>query len=274
MKLLEFPEEVKSLYLEHCHIINNYIEEWINASLVLKTNNRKVLRLSSNVLKSLSLSLDISVNRYRSGNLKLDFDDQLGITKIQNIPELLISRLILGVNLELNFAFGWFPFSDRSMIPDKVFDKIKSINLSESDQTYHNIEIESKDLDLSNLIEWDNDTSNISSDILVSRISSKWNQMKSFEEISSAIDMIKIIHDSLRELKDDKTALIYVLSHLIPVYPVLNLSWRLMIIPDTLILSFSKNLLSFSSNLTTKDLFRNLNIYIPEFSLTLNISKD
>jgi len=90
--------------------------------------------------------------------------------------------------------------------------------------------------------------------------------MRSFEDIALAIDTIKIIHESLRELVDLKTFLIHNLSHSIPMSPVLYLIWRFFIIPDTLIVSFRKD----PTNL--KPSFRDYNVKIPQFIFALKIT--
>lgn len=90
--------------------------------------------------------------------------------------------------------------------------------------------------------------------------------MRSFEDIALAIDTIKIIHESLRELVDLKTFLIHNLSHSIPMSPVLYLIWRFFIIPDTLIVSFRKDPTSL------KPSFRDYNVKIPQFIFALKIT--
>ncbi len=267
MKLLEFPEEVKSLCLENCHIMNHYIDAWINTTLGLEINTSQI-NISSNVLKSLISLLDLSVEQHRSGYLKFDFKKRSGIVSFRVLSERVKVRLESGVRLQFDFTPMYFS-TNAAIIPNKVFDKIKSIDLSEYTLPYYYFKIDFKDLDLSR---WNTSTINISSDDLMRELGSIWTQQRSYEELFPALHIVTLIHESLRELKDSRALLDFSMSHHFPNYPMLSLTWSLKMIPDTWASSFKKGLISHNCDLDVKNFFRYLRIYIPYFVLTLNIS--
>ncbi len=267
MKLLEFPEEVQNLYLEHCHIMNHYIETWVNTSMDLKVN-KHAIHLSSYVLKSLSTLLEIS-SEHRPGYVKIDFDDYYEAITFRRISERIKFRLDSGISLEFNFEPTWF--SSASIIPESIFDNIKLKDRAKSILSYHHHKIDYKDLDLSKL---DVSIKNTSSESVVKELTFLWTQQRSYEELSPALDIVALIHTSLLELRDSKSVLDLSIAHYTSLYPMFDLIWSFIIIPDYLDLSYRRSSISDYPDPYAKNSIEDYKVFIPKFTMKLNILRD
>ncbi len=263
MKLLEFPEEVRSLYLENSHIMNNYIDAWINTTLDLETSKREI-HISSNILKSLSDLLDVSLAVHKPGYLKMDFNEQSASVKFTEQSENLIIRSDSKITLDFTFKPTWTPQS--RIISKKLFNRIKS-DLIQFNLPYY-YKVSDQDLDLS---KWDSPNIAMSSKDLIKEIATSRKTRQSYKKLSSALDIMALINTSLLELKGSRHLLDTSIEYNMWDYAIVHVTWYFYIIPDLLLYSCLIYPNAYYSNRHTKSYMKEDRVYIPGFILTMAI---
>lgn len=265
MKLLEFPEEVKSLYLEHCHIINNYIDAWINTTLDLKTSKREI-HISSNILKSLSDLLDVSPVIHKPGHLKMNFNEQSASVEFTEQSESLIVRSDSKITLYFTFKPTWT--SQSRIISKKLSNRIKLDQLIQLNLPSYYYKVSAQDLDLS---KWDSRNIAMSSEDLIKEIATSRKTRRSYKKLSSALDIMALINTSLLELRGSRHLLDTSIEYNTWDYAIVSVFWDFYIIPDSLLYSCHIYPNAYYSYRHTKPYMKDARVYIPEFILTMAI---
>ena len=271
MRLLRSADEVKALYLEHYQEVNGYLRRWINNTVNIK-NDKQRIHISYNLLKSLSSLLDVTIKKYKPGYGI--FDSQRFFTNATFHFQSEKSMVKIDPKTKMICEFSPFWYSDPDIIPKHLYDKILSLDLIRSIRSlsrFYHIQIDSKELDLSKIIELDINTKMITSDSLIRNLTSEWTNQKIHRPPSVLLDIIKIIHESFRELKDPKSFLFYFLSYN-PSYGKFYLLWRFLIVSDTLNLFFRKSTRLYTTNTDSNVGFlKDYKVFVPGFSLRLMI---
>jgi len=267
MKLLKFPEEVKDIYLKHSNIMKSYIDKLINNAFSVKISTKGSLYLSSNVLEALSSLFNISADLYRPGYVKINFRTRSETLAIESRAEILTTRLNTGIVLNFQFSPGWY--SNRSFVTRDLVDEVRLIDFSKYIRKLYYIEVDPRKLNLSYFSDWDTRTSYTSADEFVEKVAEEWREQKLYGKLLPALEIIAVIYESLKELKDSHTFLGCFLTQSMIAQLASYITWNFTMIPDTVPLIIEKDL----SNV--KDPVKRYSIAgIPEFILKLNIKSD
>lgn len=200
MKPLKFPEEIKNFYLEQYDIINNYIEKWIDTSLIIRSSRDELYVLIA-ILSELSKLFGLS-GSHRVGDLRMRFDPTSG--KIYS--EYVINTLdyLIGTKYILEFDFVINEYLDKKVITKQLYHDIMSLDYSDYTLSEFYYKINRKDLDLSKSIALN--TANRVENLLTSIPAHEMKPWRK-EELSFVFDMIELIHKSLLNLSDTRSSL-------------------------------------------------------------------
>ena len=268
MKLLKFPEEVKDLYLDQYHFINSYIESWVDTKLTLKHKQNEV-HIFSNVLNSLCKLLNISPTEHTLGDVKIDFNDTHAAINF----DMQLERLIINPDPKIKLMFTFLPFWSKhfNVVPKRISNKAKSYSSSLKSQSYY-FAVSTRDLHLTNKLNVPSMI--ISPESLVREIITRWSGQWSYDELFSTIDILSIIHTSLLELKDNKSLLDFSMIDDIPNHSSIYLEWFFYMLPDLVVYFFNINSRSNLSNQNVKSSITDSFVYLPLFTMKLNIIRN
>ena len=174
-----------------------------------------------------------------------------------------------GLKLKLTFIPIWNFTYD--IIPRKIFDDIKlDLSSRSSPPPYETrYEIYSKDLDLSKFYTCNVNisTANIA-DKIATNIATLSKRSRSYKKWSLGLDVVTLIHESLKELKDSKALLDLCIRSTPPKGTICELTWYFMMIPDSLVLYCNPLFSSLTpSRFELSDVF--CRVGIPTFELEL-----